>query len=60
MSKQTDYYARLKEVGTRDMYVWAKQHEYPSNLETNCWNCNGAKLANGGICPCKKGVAAYA
>lgn len=51
--------AHRKLTGTRNMYIWAKQHGYPPNLETNCWNCNGAKLVNNGICPCRKGIAAH-
>jgi hypothetical protein len=47
-----------RKVG-RNMHYWARRNGYPAILETNCWNCNGAKLVNGGACPCKRGIAAH-
>lgn len=33
------------------VYKWAIKNNFPSSLQTLCWNCNGAKMVNGGVCP---------
>ena len=33
------------------MYLWLKQHGYPTNVQVLCYNCNLAKQFNGGVCP---------
>lgn len=32
-------------------YWWAKKHGFPDGFQVLCYNCNGAKARNGGICP---------
>lgn len=32
-------------------YRWLKRHEYPSDYQILCANCNWGKHLNGGICP---------
>lgn len=41
-----------REVGSKNMYVWLKQHGYPKdNFQLLCANCNYGKKLNGGTCP---------
>lgn len=47
---------RREVKGARQIYYWARKNGYPTILETNCWNCNGARMVNKGICPCLKEV----
>ena len=39
-----------RQVGT-EMYAWAIKNGFPDILETQCWNCNGARMVTGGTCP---------
>lgn len=34
-------------------YRWLKTHNYPSDIQTLCFNCNFGKNVNDGICPHK-------
>jgi hypothetical protein len=42
---------RRKELKFQNFYGWVIRKGYPTDLETNCWNCNSARSVNGGICP---------
>jgi len=35
-------------------YKYLIEHDFPSNLQTFCWNCNCGKARNGGVCPHSK------
>jgi hypothetical protein len=39
-----------RKIGKR-IYCWLKQHEFPSDFQVLCFNCNCGKRINGGICP---------
>ena len=32
------------------MYAWAIKNGFPDSLQVLCWNCNGSKSINNGIC----------
>lgn len=38
-------------VNGAHFYYWIVQNNYPTDLQTLCWNCNCAKRINGGVCP---------
>lgn len=53
-----DGYLKRREItGTKSggvaIYRWAKNHNYPKDLQLLCSNCNQGKRRNGGICPHK-------
>jgi hypothetical protein len=48
-----------KTIGT-EVYSWAIKNNYPNILETQCWNCNCARMVTGGFCPHEKADAAFA
>lgn len=35
-------------------YLWLVKHNFPSNFQTLCCNCNRGKFRNGGVCPHKE------
>lgn len=47
--------AHRRELGSkgRNLYRWLKQHNYPSNFQILCHNCNSGRHLNGGVCPHK-------
>lgn len=30
---------------------WLRKNSYPEGFQVLCWNCNGGRSVNGGICP---------
>lgn len=40
-----------RELGSKDIYLWAIENKFPNTLQMLCHNCNMAKALNGGICP---------
>jgi len=42
---------RYKNYDRRHYYKYLIRHNFPSNLQTFCWNCNCGKARNDGVCP---------
>ena len=42
-----------KSMGTKVMYRWLKQNNYPEGYGVLCFNCNSGRSIAGGICPHK-------
>lgn len=40
-------------AGSYKMYRWIIDHNYPSDFQLLCFNCNQGKYRNGGVCPHK-------
>lgn len=53
-----DGYAHRAKLGTKvrgsNLYRWIVKHDYPSDLQVMCFNCNMGRAINGGICPHKE------
>jgi hypothetical protein len=39
--------------------MYLRKHNYPKGYQTLCWNCNGARSLNGGVCPHKTNQSQY-
>ncbi len=47
---------RRKDHGSGlDFYRWIIKNDYPSDLQTLCFNCNLGRALNGGVCPHEEG-----
>lgn len=31
--------------------LWIRRNNYPDHIQILCWNCNGGKRMNNGVCP---------
>lgn len=43
--------AHRKEINCVDIIDWAKKNNCPPTLRLLCWNCNGGRERNNGVCP---------
>ena len=58
---ENDGAAHRREHGTGSKFMeWVVRNNYPSGLQTLCWNCNAGKHLNGGTCPHQTDVSAVA
>jgi hypothetical protein len=45
----------LKQNSTARLWQWSKKNNFPENeFQVLCWNCNGGRAMNKGICPHKE------
>jgi hypothetical protein len=38
-------------AGICSLYWWLKKNHFPDGFQILCYNCNGARARNNGVCP---------